>query len=310
MILERIARETGVSVDDLSIIVRTASHRYKTYSIPKRTGGRRIISHPTPELKFLQRWMTRNLFGVLPIHHAVTSYREGVGVAHNALLHASQNYLLKIDFENFFPSISAEDVRSIMITNSANFDPQLTNADIEVVVETVCKNGALTIGAPSSPALCNAILYNFDLFVFETCQAQRVVYSRYADDIFLSTDEPNRLSDLLETIRAKLAEGGRPVLRINEDKTVFTSRKRKRVVTGLVLTSDCRLSIGRKKKRQIRTMIHLYRNNGLADGEVSYLRGYLAFVNSVEPEFLNRLKRKYGDELLGQIMGEEIVARK
>ena len=310
MILDRIAEETGVSVDDLSVIVGTASRRYKTYSIPKRTGGRRTISHPTPEVKFLQRWMTRNLFGVLPVHHAVTSYRHGVGVADNARLHASQNYLLKVDFVDFFPSISAEDIRSIMAAHSTKFDPQLTNDDIDVVVETVCKNGALTIGAPSSPALSNAILYDFDVFLFEVCQAQHVVYSRYADDIFLSTDEPNRLSNLLEVIRTKLAEGGRPVLRINEEKTVFTSRKRRRVVTGLVLTSDCRLSIGRKKKRQIRTMIHLYRNHDLAVGEVSYLRGYLAFVNSVEPEFLGRLRRKYGKEILDQIMGEATVVRK
>ncbi len=310
MILDRIARETGVSVDVLRIIVRTASRRYKTYSIPKRNGGRRTISHPTPEVKYLQRWMNRNLFGVLPIHHAVTSYRDGISVAHNASLHARQNYLLKVDFEDFFPSISADDIRATLIAHSTDFDPHLTNADIEVVVETVCRRGALTIGAPSSPVLSNAILYDFDHFVFGACQQRHVVYSRYADDLFLSTDEPNRLSDLLEMIRTKLAEGGRPVLRINENKTVFTSRKRKRIVTGLVLTSDRQLSVGRKKKRQIRSMIHLYRSNGLADAEVSYLRGYLAFVNSVEPEFLDRLKRKYGDELLGQIMGEEVVARK
>lgn len=310
MILERIASETGVSVDDLSVIVRTASHRYKTYTIPKRTGGRRTISHPTAELKFLQRWMTRNLFGALPVHQAVTSYRSGIGVAHNARLHVSQNYLLKVDFVDFFPSISAEDVRSMMVAHSAKFDSQLTNDDIDVVIETVCKDGALTIGAPSSPAISNAMLYEFDLFVFEACEAQHVVYSRYADDIFLSTNEPNRLSTLLEVIRAKLAQGGPPVLKINEDKTVFTSRKRKRVVTGLVLTSDCRLSVGRKKKRQIRTMIHLYRNHNLAVGEVSYLRGYLAFVNSVEPEFLDRLGQKYGSEILDQIMREATVARK
>ena len=123
MILERIARETGVSVDDLSIIVRTASRRYKTYFIRKRTGGRRVISHPTPEIKFLQRWMIRNLFGALPVQHAVTSYREGLGVAHNARLHANQNYLLKIDFEDFFPSIGADDVRSLLLAHSTDFEP-------------------------------------------------------------------------------------------------------------------------------------------------------------------------------------------
>ena len=76
-----------------------------------------------------------------------------------------------------------------------------------------------------------------------------MVYTRYADDVFLSTDKPYKLSSMLETIESKLVEDGGPVLRINDKKTVFTSRKRQRVITGIVLTSDCVLSIGRKKKR-------------------------------------------------------------
>ncbi|KAB7740574.1 RNA-directed DNA polymerase [Parvibaculum sedimenti] len=310
MILERIARETGIGVDHLRVIVKTASRRYKTYTIPKRTGGRRTISHPTPEVKFLQRWLVRNMFSALPVHHAVASYREGVGIADNAQAHVRKNYLLKIDFKNFFPSIRAADIRHLLEKNSSRFSDILTDDDVQVITDIVCKNGALSIGAPSSPILSNAILIDFDEFVFQASKDREVIYTRYADDLFLSTDKPNCLSVMMELIRIRLSSGGQPSLSINEEKSVFTSRKRNRTVTGLVLTSDRTLSVGRKKKRQIRTMIHLYQEDKLSAESISYLRGYLAFVHAAEPDLLVRLQQKFGQETMDQLMCYPLVPRK
>ncbi|MFQ5785316.1 MAG: hypothetical protein ACE5H8_10895, partial [Alphaproteobacteria bacterium] len=78
----------------------------------------------------------------------------------------------------------------------------------------------------------------------------------------------------------------------------------------LVLTPQRRVSIGRSKKRQIRTMVYLYSKNGLSAEDVSYLRGYIAFAVSVESEFICHLKRKFGDDLLDHIMREELVTQK
>ena len=310
MILERIANETGVLQDDIWKIVLTASYRYKTYRIRKRTHGNRVIDHPTPDLKFLQRWLNRNIFESLPVHENAFAYRRGIGIADNARPHATNNYLLKIDFADFFPSLKDNDVRSVLERQAAKQLPTLTETDIDTILHIVCKHGALTIGAPSSPILSNAILFDFDCFVTELCQANHVAYSRYADDLFLSTDRPNQLTDILEAVRTDLRNMVSPRLTINEDKTVFTSKKRRRVAAGLVLTSDGCLSIGRKKKRSIRTLIHLYSTGMLPPDDISYLRGYLAFVNSVEPNFLRRVRQKYGDETINSLLSSEPTVRK
>ena len=107
MILESLSAETGVGVGTIRAIVRSASHRYKTYTIPKRTGGRREISQPTPAVKFIQRWLCRNVFSHFPIHDAAQAYKAGANIGANARIHVRQNYLLKVDFENFFPSLRA-----------------------------------------------------------------------------------------------------------------------------------------------------------------------------------------------------------
>jgi hypothetical protein len=310
MILERIAKETGVPQDEILNLVRTASHRYKTYRIRKRTGGYRVIDHPTPDLKFLQRWLNRNIFRDLPVHERAFAYKRGVGIADNANVHARNNFLLKVDFRDFFPSLTDNDVRLALERHAAEMSVSFTETDISTILRIACKHRALTIGAPSSPLLSNAILYDFDCFLAGICLENHVDYSRYADDLFLSTNQPNLLAGILETIRTDIGNRNSPQLTINNAKTVFTSKKHKRVAAGLVLTSDGRLSIGRKKKRSIRTQIYLYSSDMLPLDEISYLRGYLAFVKSVEPDFLMSVRRKFGDDVINRLLSVEPSIRK
>lgn len=302
MILERIERDTGIPAKDLLQIVATASYRYKTYRIAKRTGGYRVIDHPSADLKFLQRWLNRNLLTLLPVHESAFAYRRGIGIADNARLHVRNNYILKIDFADFFPALKHHDVRAVLDAHLVKQIPGLTESDIDMIVRIVCKDGALTIGAPSSPLLSNAILYDFDCFVVDSCKKGQITYSRYADDLFMSTNQSNQLKEVLQAIRTDLRKRAWPRLTINEGKTLFTSKKRRRVVAGVFLAANGRLSVGRRKKRQIRAFIHRYVANMLLPEEVSYLSGYLAFVKSVEPEFIDRVRRKYGDETIDELM--------
>ena len=292
------------------MIMRSARYRYKTYTIPKRAGGRREISQPTPAVKFIQRWLCRNVFSALPIHAAAQAYKEGANIVANARIHVEQNYLLKVDFLNFFPSIKGGDVYSLLNGSRETFEPALTEEDVELIVVAVCKDGALTIGAPSSPMISNILMYDFDRELAEECQRRRVRYSRYADDIALSTDKPGALAELLKFVTSLLKKPGRPLLAINTNKTVFTSRKRLRRITGIVLTSDHKVSIGRRMKRKLRSMIYQHSLGLLSEDNVVYLRGYLAFVKSIEPDVISRLELKYGAEVLEQIMGKNLVSRK
>ena len=310
MILDLVAMETGVRVEDIRKIVRTASHRYREYDIPKRTRGKRRISQPTPELKFLQRWLNRNVFNALTVHESVFSYRFGIGISDNAKVHLKNDYLLKVDFANFFPSIKDHDIRRILDELVFQESTPIAKEDIGDILSIVCRNGELTIGAPSSPILSNAVLYDLDCFLVETCSEKGVFYTRYADDLYFSTNVTNTLAQVFDALRSDLERRESPRLEINNSKTVFTSRKRKRMVTGVVLTSDGRMSVGRKKKRAIRTLVHMYSRNQLSENKLSYLRGYLSFISSVEPEFLTRIRRKFGDDTIDNLLEISPKSRK
>ena len=54
-LIAALAEELLVNQEEIGRIIVSAPYRYKVYSIPKRSGGVRVIHHPTPELKVIQR---------------------------------------------------------------------------------------------------------------------------------------------------------------------------------------------------------------------------------------------------------------
>jgi len=298
MLHDRIAAETRFPAKLITRVAQTANHLYKTYAIPKKNGGLRIIDHPAKDLKLLQRWLVQNVLSQLPVHGSAMAYRRNSGVGENARVHAPFSYMLRVDFENFFPSITADDIRSLLRLNRGTLDRiGISSDDFELIVRLACKDGRLTIGAPSSPALSNAVMFTFDNEWYETAHAMDVAYTRYADDIYFSTHRPRLLIALLEQLRGDLARRPSPRLRINEAKTVFTSRKRRRLVTGLVLTSDNKVSLGRTTKRRIRTLVFRSGLGDLSREQTMYLRGYISYARSVDPQFVASLQRRYGEQL-------------
>lgn len=311
MLVDKMAKEIGLSQDQILDIAKRSRHAYKTYRIKKRsTGGYRTISHPARDLKLLQTWLAARLFPALPIHECVFSYRKGISIKTHAAMHRSSNYLLRIDITDFFPSISQRDIYHLLLSNRDRYVPALTAEDLKLVLRIACKGNEITIGAPSSPILSNAILYNFDAYWANRAKELTVTYTRYADDLYFSTNEPNILSKVLEELRESLSLLDWPKLRINDAKTIFTSRKRKRVVTGLVLSSTNTISIGREKKRHIRSLIHQFILGKLPERDISYLKGYLSYAVNIESAFLEALKAKYGEGVLEEISKIAHITRK
>lgn len=300
MILDHMARETGLPVGKLATIVRTSDNRYMTYPVEKRGGGVRWISQPSKRLKFVQRWMVRRIFSEFYVHPSCTAYRTGAGIRHNAETHATSKYLLKLDFRNFFPSITEHDVRRLILDNIDNAYKYDAGDEI-IVSNAVCLNGALTIGAPSSPVISNVILSKFDLEVNEYCEERKMSYTRYADDITISGNDKEGVPLALGVIRETLARMDYPRLYLNEDKTAYVSKKHRRIVTGLVLTSDNRVSVGRAKKRELKSLVFMFKNSDLERDKIDYLKGWISYVNSVEPDFIKALNRKYGTQVLDRL---------
>jgi len=307
-IIETLAIETGIEPGLVDRIVRTAPSRYKTYPIDKRGGGTRLISQPAREVKILQRALNDVLLKHLPVHTSATAYREGSSIRQNAIPHAGIGPILKLDFADFFPSIKLHDWRQYCEKTGC-----LTRADdVEMTGRLIFHRPKgsstlrLAIGSPCSPFVSNALMYEFDALVVEAVAADKVVYTRYADDLTFSAPRLGHLRDVEKAVRRILRDLSFPRLQINIDKTTYVTSKFGRRVTGLTLTNAGEVSIGHERKRKLHTAVYRASKNRLDADELAALKGMLGFVHSVEPAFIDTLRERFGDKIVEFIQSYNI----
>ncbi len=298
-IIDKMSFDLKLDKAYLSFIASRSSFYYRDFTVPKRNGGRRYIAQPSPELKTLQYWVLHNILSKLPVSSAAFAYKKGDSIKKHAQLHSQSKFIFHTDIQNFFPSVSSSKLSNILRENKNIFDESdLDLEDSIQVIEKICfRNGALCIGAVSSPAISNIIMNSFDNALGEYCQVNDYIYSRYADDIYISSKKYIN-NDIVRFVSDELKKQG---FNINYSKTKFYSSKYKRKVTGLILTCDLHVSIGTKRRLKIRKMVYdkLIHNKGNSE----QILGYLSYLKDIEPNTYNNIIIKYS-----KYCDEDIIA--
>lgn len=295
-LLKQLSSETGLTESALRNIIANAPERYKQYYITKKNGGTRKIAQPARELKLVQRALVEVLLKKLPVHSAATAYVSGRSIRDNAHMHSGSGPILKMDFKDFFPSITESDWVAYCAETGCLSQP----ADIKLSSQILFHRPSggrvlrLAIGAPSSPLVSNLLMFNFDAAMAEMVAKDHVTYSRYADDLTFSGPRTGHLTGVKKAVKAVLRDIPYPSLRINHEKTTYITTKYHRKVTGLTLANDGRVTIGRDNKRALRSQIDHYQRGHLSETDIAELAGRLSFVKSAEPSFYFKLIEKHG----------------
>lgn len=301
-ILAIISSILSMDKEDILKFSKTSPYRYKVYQIPKRSSDEmRTIAQPSKELKFIQNILKSNILEkILPIHSRAFAYKNNVSIKSNAYEHMNNEFLLKMDFKDFFPSISPNVFMKECERNNIIFNSEELNFLINLIFRKKYRNGGLelSIGAPTSPIVSNFIMYTFDEEIYKQCKEKEITYTRYADDITFSSNKRNVLFTIPNLVQSILNEKYNNVIRINSIKTIFSSKAHNRHVTGITLTNNDSLSIGRERKRKIISSVHYYKLGRLNEDEIIKLKGYLSFAFYIEPNFKNMLINKYGIDII------------
>ncbi|MCS0024570.1 retron St85 family RNA-directed DNA polymerase [Vibrio antiquarius] len=300
MLLELISNLTILEDEYILNVAHTSSQRYKKFYIPKKNGSLRAIFHPSKELKGIQRVIHDEVLKKLPSHLASSAYKKGSNIKKHAEQHKNANYLLRLDFKDFFESISDTDIINFANQNLVGVIDGWTEEDTNLLVDLATFKGGLTIGSITSPLLSDAICYNLDVILFSLSHELGITYTRYADDLYFSTNNRGVLKNIPPEVERVISSLEYPrKLKINPSKTHHSSKKNRMMVTGLTLTNDYKVSIGRAKKREIRSKIYNWKKLGV--DEKNQLSGYLSYIKSVEPTFINTLCNKYGATVIREI---------
>ena len=111
--IEDLVTATRLSHGKVTYLAYRAEFLYKTYEIPKTSGKSRVISQPSRDLKAIQSWILRNILDKLSTSPHSKGFDIGTSILENAVPHQGANYILTLDLEEFFPSITANKVFGI-----------------------------------------------------------------------------------------------------------------------------------------------------------------------------------------------------
>ena len=89
------------------------SAHYHFHWIDKKSGGARLIEAPKPLLKSLQRKVLREIIEKIPPHPSAHGFVKGRSIVSNARPHVGRHTILKLDLENFYPSVRYRRVAAI-----------------------------------------------------------------------------------------------------------------------------------------------------------------------------------------------------
>ena len=240
--------------------------RYKTFEIPKKSGGTRQICAPCGNLKWFQICINE----ILKVLYTPSPYAMGFvcgrSIVNNALMHTNQNYVFNVDLKDFFPSIDQARVWKRLQLAPFNFNSQIAsiiagfcsmlsirNTD----VNSFSKCFILPQGAPTSPLLTNAICDTLDRRLHGLAKRFGLHYSRYADDITFSS-----MHNVYQPESDFRKELGRIITEqrfvINPKKTRLNHCSKRQEVTGL--TVGTKINVSRKYIKDLRAILHIWGN--------------------------------------------------
>lgn len=304
-IKSRISLDLGIPHDLIEEALSVARIHVKKFNIPKRNGKPRAILQPSKKLKTIQYWLILNIFNHLPVHEAAVAYREGVSILHNAKKHRNSRFFLKIDLKDFFPCINWKDLLPIVESwhLNSNVDWKL-DQEAKSLIQHSCfyHKDILPIGYPSSPIISNVVMNGVDVdisrLVGDSEKYGKVIYTRYADDMVISTDKSGACKLLHDEIKDLIGKTISPKISINHSKTKMgSSTGGSASVTGLKVCSNGHITLHRKHKDHIRLMLSLYKKGVLDPNENESLVGHLAYAHYMAPDFYTKLQSKYFKEI-------------
>ena len=292
---------------------------YRSFKIPKASGGWRQIDAPKYELmealSELKDIFQREFHAS---HHtsafAYATHRCTIDAVKRHQSNQS-NWFLKTDCSDFFgattPEFTEAMLRQIWPFNLVYAIPQGCEA-LTKALDLGFLNGGLPQGTPLSPLLTNLIMIPIDHSLFHKLRdydGQSMVYTRYADDVHISARKHFDWRGVIQMLEETFVEFGAPY-EIKPQKTHYGSASGRNWILGVMYNRDHQITIGHRKKQIFRTMLNEYllrhpREDKWEYHAVQELQGIIAYYKKVEPAYmeycLNRYGEKYGVNVMRTI---------
>lgn len=270
---------------------------YHRYEIAKKTGGMRCISAPKRFLAGAQQWVLAEILAKLPVEPEAHGFVPGRNIVSNATPHVGKAVVINMDLRDFFPTITFRRVKGLFVKFGFSeqvatllsllvTEPPRVAAELDGrVLYVALGQRVLPQGACTSPAITNLLCRRLDRRLAGIARKHGFAYTRYADDLTLSGDNPKAVGRLLKSLRSVVENEG---FTEHPRKTRVMRRSNRQEVTGL--TVNVRPKVNRDELRELRAILHNVARHGLQSQNreghpdfARYLKGRVEFVCMTDP---------------------------
>lgn len=226
---------------------------YTLFTIPKKSGGRRVIEAPSDELKRIQLWIKENILDKFTVSQYAKGFIKGVSIRDNAVQHVGKELIINIDLKDFFPSIKYFEIYKV-------FKYIGYTDSVSKLLTTLCTNvnDVLPQGSPASPGLSNLVSLKLDKRLGNLAERIGANYTRYADDITFSGGKG--IKNYIKVIRKIISEEG---YTINEKKFRLQYNYQRQEVTGLIVND--KIAVPKRMIRELDNAIYYSKKYGIID---------------------------------------------
>lgn len=289
----------NISSNKFDYLLHKKKNLYTSFTINKRNGGTRVISAPCIELKKIQRELNEILIKNYQFdNNVVQGFNRGNSIKSNAKIHENSKYVINIDLKNFFDTIHFGRVRGMFMNKPFNFNNYIATN----LAKITCYDKKLPQGAPTSGTIANIICYSLDRELNHLCTSNNCRYTRYADDITISTQSiklPNTIGTINDDGTICLSKKITDIINnqgfaINSNKLNISSINNRQEVTGLIVNN--KTNIKKIYLKHLRAMLHNASKNGIYSEGCKYYRNSLSdlsnkiFIENRLIEFLKMIR--------------------
>ena len=294
---------------------RPQLRHYHYRVLAKLYGAIRLIEAPKPRLKELQRQILARILEKIPPHPAAHGFLKGRSIKTFVAPHVGQRVVLRMDLQDFFPSIGGARIQSFfrtvgypesvadllggICTNAAPRDVwKECGFDVDPLLlrqaRALYSRPHLPQGAPTSPALANLCAYRVDSRLTGLAKSVGAEYTRYADDLVFSGsgDFEGCVERLSPHVAAILSEEG---FSVHHRKTRIMRQGVRQRLAGLV--ANQRMNVMRadfdRLKATLTNCARLGPESQNRDTHASFrlhLEGRVGFVEMINPAKGKRLR--------------------
>lgn len=276
--ISSLCQDLGYSARTLYSVSNTVDKHYHSVEISKSNGEVRLLHVPDKLLKSIQKRIADVLLSQECISCYATAYRIGGSTRRNASIHVGKKKVLKMDIRKFFDHVTYSMVKERVFTANKYSE------SIRILLSVLCVYiHRLPQGAPTSPAISNIIMREFDEVVGKWCNEKGIAYSRYCDDMTFSGDFDEK--EIITFVDHELRKNG---FFLNHKKTICLHDGQRKEVTGIVVNE--KISVPAYYKKKIRQEFYYLNKYGLESHTAKvandeniekYISGLLGRVNYV-----------------------------